>query len=77
MAGEKEPDGFAGVDPRVLAAAAIAVDGGESGSGIPSTVAEIVGGAVSVLRPGAITEEELNLTLTAGKGGETAAHASR
>ncbi|MEW6555012.1 MAG: L-threonylcarbamoyladenylate synthase [Actinomycetota bacterium] len=76
MAGEKEPAGFAAIDPRVLAAAALALDAEESGSGTPSTVAEIKEGAVSVLRQGAITEDELNQALMAGERGGHTAHAS-
>jgi L-threonylcarbamoyladenylate synthase len=76
VAGGPEPVSFADVDAHLLAAAAIALDGGESGSGIPSTVAEIKDGAVSVLRRGAITQEELNLALMAEEGGGPQAHAS-
>ena len=69
-AGGPEPVAFADIGAHLLEAAAIALDGGESGSGIPSTVAEIREGAVSILRRGGITEDELNLALTAGKEGE-------
>lgn len=68
VAGGPEPATFADVDARLLAAVSIALDGGESGSGIPSTVAEIREGAVSVLRRGGISEGELNLALTGGGG---------
>ena len=69
LAGGPEPAAFADIDARLLAAAAIALDGGESGSGIPSTVAELREGAVNVLRGGAITQGELELALKDGKEG--------
>jgi len=68
VAGGPEPVTFADIDARLLAAVAIALDGGESGSGIPSTVGEIREGVVSVLRRGGISEDELNLALTGGGG---------
>jgi L-threonylcarbamoyladenylate synthase len=76
MAGGPEPATFADIDARLIAAAAIAMDGGESGSGIPSTVAEIREGAISILRRGGISEDELNLALTAEEGGGPLPHAS-
>lgn len=62
-AGGKAPAAFAEIDAGLLGAAGLALDGGERGSGQPSTVAEIRGEAVSVLRRGKITEEELALAM--------------
>jgi L-threonylcarbamoyladenylate synthase len=58
-AGKRAPDSFGEIDERLLGAAALAVDGGRRGSGKPSTVAEIRGGGVEVLRLGEMEEDEL------------------
>jgi tRNA threonylcarbamoyl adenosine modification protein (Sua5/YciO/YrdC/YwlC family) len=68
-AGGRAPVSFAEIDVGVLAATGLALDDGERGSGKPSTIAEIRGSTVSVLRQGEITEDELALALMREKDG--------
>lgn len=60
--GEPAPSRFAGVDPAILAAVDLAIDGGEL-TGQPSTVIDLTGleadGGWRVLREGAVPAEEL------------------
>ncbi len=60
--GEPAPSRFAGVDPAILAAVDLAIDGGEL-TGQPSTVIDLTGleadGGWTVLREGAVPAEEL------------------
>jgi len=58
-AGGEAPSAFADLDAGLLGMASLALDGGERGSGRPSTVAEIRGDVISVLRQGDISGEEL------------------
>ncbi len=67
-AGGSSPTAFSEIAAGLLDAAGLAVDGGSRGSGRASTVAEIRGDTVAVLRQGEITEEELVQSLT--RGGE-------
>jgi len=57
--GRPAPSRFADVDPAILAAADLAIDGGEL-TGMPSTVVDLtaieVGGAWTILREGAVPE---------------------
>lgn len=60
--GDPAPSRFAGVDPAILAAVDLAIDGGEL-TGQPSTVIDLTGleadGGWRVLREGAVPAEEL------------------
>lgn len=58
-AGERAPASFLAVDRELLSRVELAVDGGEQGSGRPSTVAEIRGDGLRILRHGDIGPEEL------------------
>ncbi len=69
FAGGKAPASFREVDPDLLAMVEVAVDGGEYGSGRPSTVVELKGDGVRILRKGEIGEADLRRALTGGKGG--------
>jgi len=62
-AGGRAPSAFSEIDAGLLAAADLALDGGPRGSGRPSTVAEIRGGDVRLLRRGEIRERELRHAL--------------
>jgi tRNA threonylcarbamoyl adenosine modification protein (Sua5/YciO/YrdC/YwlC family) len=66
-AGERATSSFADVDPGLLERVGLAVDGGEHGSGKPSTVTEIVGGRLRVLRSGDISEEKIRAAVSAGR----------
>jgi L-threonylcarbamoyladenylate synthase len=59
--GEPAPSRFDDIDPRVLAAADVALDGGEL-TGLPSTVVDVTGiedgGEPVILREGALSSEE-------------------
>jgi L-threonylcarbamoyladenylate synthase len=61
--GGRAPASFHEVDRQLLAMVDIAVDGGECGSGRPSTVAELSGGEVRILRHGEIGEMDLQRAL--------------
>ncbi len=74
-AGGRATSSFADIDPGLLEQVALAVDGGERGSGKPSTVAEISGGELRLLRSGAIGEEELRTAVSGGREGEKSSHA--
>ena len=60
--GEPPPSRFADVDPAIVAAVDLAIDGGEL-TGMPSTVVDLTGleagGGWSVLREGAVSEADL------------------
>lgn len=64
--GEPPPHRFADIDAGILAGADLAIDGGELG-GAPSTVVDVTdlpgGGGWRVLRPGALSEEEVGRRL--------------
>ena len=66
--GEPAPSRFAAVEPAVLAAADLAIDGGEL-TGLPSTVVDLTaiedGGGWRVLREGAVSTTELERRLRA------------
>ena len=66
FAGGRAPSSFGEIDEALLAAADLALDGGPRGSGRPSTVAELRGDAVSVLREGDIGLHELRRALAGG-----------
>src|SRR6185295_17580078 len=59
--GEPAPARFADVDPAILEAVDLAIDGGEL-NGVPSTVVDITaieaGGEPTILREGALSREE-------------------
>jgi len=59
LSGGEAPARFADLDPVLLEGVELAVDGGESGTGRPSTVALVSGGRLKVLREGDLGEEEL------------------
>ncbi|MDY6795694.1 MAG: L-threonylcarbamoyladenylate synthase [Actinomycetota bacterium] len=59
LAGEEPPNSLAGVDAGLMKAADLVVDGGVYGSGRPSTVAEISGKGLRLLRQGEIGEDTL------------------
>jgi tRNA A37 threonylcarbamoyladenosine synthetase subunit TsaC/SUA5/YrdC len=65
-AGENAPTSFATVDGGLLSKVELAVDGGEQGSGRPSTVAEIRGDGLKILRHGDIGSEELYSVMEGG-----------
>ncbi len=68
-AGGRAPSAFGEIDAALLAAAELALDGGMRGSGRPSTVAELRGETVRVLRTGEIGERQLRRAMTAkGRG---------
>ena len=60
--GEQAPSRFADVDPKVVAAVDLALDGGQL-TGMPSTVVDLTsienGGAWSILREGALARERV------------------
>jgi L-threonylcarbamoyladenylate synthase len=58
--GAKAPGSFKEVDPDLLAMVDLAVDGGDCGSGKPSTVAQLNGVGVEIIRRGEIGEAELH-----------------
>jgi len=58
-AGVPAPASFDEIDEGLLREVGFAVDGGMCGSGRPSTVVEIRGGGLTVLRQGEICEDEL------------------
>jgi L-threonylcarbamoyladenylate synthase len=64
--GEPAPAGFDDVEPAIVAAADLAIDGGEL-AGLPSTVVDLTaiesGGGWKVLREGAVSTAELEQTL--------------
>ena len=62
-AGGRAPASFEDIHAELLGAVGLAVDGGYRGSGEPSTIAEIRGGEIRVLRQGKITEDELRQAL--------------
>jgi L-threonylcarbamoyladenylate synthase len=71
--GDQPPSRFADVDPAILAAVDLAIDGGEL-TGQPSTVVDLTGieegGGWSILREGAVPADELAESLrAAGLGG--------
>lgn len=66
LAGEEAPGSFEDVDKGMLCGVELAVDGGECGSGRPSTVAEIHGDSVRILRRGETGEEDLYRALGGG-----------
>jgi L-threonylcarbamoyladenylate synthase len=74
-AGGKAPAAFREIDAGIIGAAGLALDGGDQGSGRPSTVAEIRGSTVSILRKGEITEDELLLVLMREKDAGQPPHA--
>ena len=65
-AGENPPASFTAVDEGLLSRVELAVDGGDRGSGKPSTVAEIQGDSVRILRHGDIGSEELHRAMEGG-----------
>ncbi len=69
--GEPAPARFGDIDPRVLDAADLAIDGGEL-TGMPSTVVDLsqieAGGSWRVLREGALPAGELERALGEGDG---------
>ena len=65
-AGESAPTSFTTVDGGLLSKVELAVDGGEQGSGRPSTVAEIRGDGLKILRHGDIGSEELYRAMEGG-----------
>lgn len=67
LAGGKSPGSFRDVDRELLVRVDVAVDGGERGSGKPSTVAELSGDVVKVLRRGQIGEGDLLQALANAK----------
>lgn len=69
-AGGPAPASLREVDPGLLERIELAVDGGECGSGKPSTVAEVSGGELKVLRAGGISEGELAQAMAAEREGE-------
>jgi L-threonylcarbamoyladenylate synthase len=60
LAGGKATASFRELDERLLTLVDVAVDGGNCGSGKPSTVAELRNGEFTILRQGEITEENLH-----------------
>ena len=65
-AGESPPASFAAVDAGLLSRVELAVDGGDQGSGRPSTVAEIQDVGLKILRHGDIGSEELYRAMEGG-----------
>jgi L-threonylcarbamoyladenylate synthase len=69
--GYMAPDSFDGIEPEILDAADLAIDGGRLG-GAPSTVVDVSeidsGGDWTVLREGAIKRSEVDRRLGAGAG---------
>jgi L-threonylcarbamoyladenylate synthase len=63
LAGRQAPDSFEDIDAVLLSSAELAVDGGKCGSGKSSTVAEIRGGGIKILRQGETSDEELRRAL--------------
>lgn len=63
LSGGAAPTSFVKIDPSLVARARIAVDGGNRGSGMPSTVAELRRGGLKVLRCGEIGPGELRKAL--------------
>lgn len=68
--GSRAPASFQDIDPDLLERVGLAVDYGERGSGNPSTVAEINGGELRVLRSGEIGESELIKAMAEKREGE-------
>mgnify|MGYP005850537951 CR=1 FL=1 len=64
--GEEAPAAVENLDDSLLEGVDLVVCGGPAGSGRPSTVAEIRGGELRILRPGDIGEEELLAALLSG-----------
>ncbi len=66
--GEPAPSRFDAIDPAILAAADLAIDGGEL-TGLPSTVVDLTGleggGGWTILRAGAVPAAELQRKLSA------------
>jgi L-threonylcarbamoyladenylate synthase len=66
LSGEPPPARFADVDPAIVAAVDLAIDGGDLG-GMPSTVVDVTsiedGGEPVILREGALSRAELELAL--------------
>ncbi len=64
--GEPAPARFADVDPGIVAAVDLAIDGGEL-TGMPSTVVDVTaieaGGEPAILREGAVSPEEVRQRL--------------
>ena len=64
--GEPAPGAFEDVEPEIVAAVDLAIDGGEL-TGVPSTVVDITGiegdGGWSILRPGGMAADELERRL--------------
>lgn len=58
-AGEEAPASLADIGAYLLEEVELAVEGVERGSGRPSTVADISGGGLRILREGYVSEEEL------------------
>jgi L-threonylcarbamoyladenylate synthase len=65
-AGESPPVSFTAVDSGLLSRVELAVDAGDRGSGRPSTVAEIRGDGLKILRHGDIGFEELYRAMEGG-----------
>ncbi len=64
--GGEAPSSFGDIDAGLLRKVGIAVDGGDAGSGQPSTVAEVGEDGIKVLRRGEITEADLRRVLKRG-----------
>ena len=65
-AGAPPPRAFDDIAPELLAGADYAVDAGRPLAGVPSTVVDVVGGRLHVVRAGAVSEAQLAAVL-AGK----------
>jgi len=65
-AGRPAPVSFEEIDAGLLGAVGFAIDGGGRGSGKPSTIVEIEGNGIKVLRLGEIGEDELREALMHG-----------
>lgn len=57
--GEPAPARFEEIEPRIIAAADLTLDGGETEHGVPSTVVDCTGPEPSILRDGAIPGDQV------------------
>jgi L-threonylcarbamoyladenylate synthase len=62
--GHPAPECLEDVDPVIIAACDLAVDGGRTTFGLPSSVVDVTDGKVAILRAGAVSEEDILLALT-------------
>lgn len=66
LSGKEPPADSRDLDPLLVERVDLLLDQGRAGTGNPSTVAELVGDGLEIIRPGALSREELERALRPG-----------